>query len=241
MWPFGVNAVSYLVSVLTLLGIRADLRANTDHKDAAATNRSLREEIGDGVRFVWAQRALRDLVLLSALITLLSGGLTLVVIVLLTHQGSSPTLIGIIFGGCGAAGLTGAAITPQVVKRTKPGHAYIASLATSSGLIIAMSMSTSPLWVGLSAAGIVGIGPVPATVVQLARAHTIPAHMFARVRSVETLITCSTAPLASLTAGASLSRFGPATTCLLIGAGLALATVLALAAPGLRQLDTNPT
>lgn len=228
--PFVVNAVSYVVSLITLLAIRGRL-----YDPPAGPRRPLHREVVQGVRFVWSQRLLRALVVLSTAMTLLTGGFTLVVIVLLGRLGASPTEVGLIFGGCGLAGLAGALVTPRLVARFAAGWLYLASLAGSAALVGLMALTSSPLWAGLVAAGIVALGPLPAVIVQTRRARLIPRHLFGRVYSVQMVASGCTAPLASLLSGALLSVTSPATTCLLISAGLLVLTVGATASPAIRQ------
>lgn len=228
--PFAVNAVSYAVSLMTLLAIRGRL-----YDPPSAPRRPLRREVAEGVQFVWSQRLLRALVVLSTAMTLLTGGFTLVVIVLLGRLGASPTEVGIIFGGCGVAGLAGALVTPRLVTRFAPGLLYLASLAGSAVLVGLMAWAPSPLWAGLAAAGIVALGPLPAVIVQTRRARLIPRPLFGRVYSVQMVASGCTAPLAALLSGTLLSATSPATTCLLISGGLLALTLVATASPAIRQ------
>jgi predicted MFS family arabinose efflux permease len=228
--PFVANAVSYVVSLITLVAIRGRL-----YDPPAVPKQPLHREIAAGVRFVWSQRLLRALVVLSTTMTLLTGGFTLVVIVLLGRLGASPTEIGMIFGGCGVAGLAGALVTPRLVARLAPGWLYLASVAASAVLVGLMALARSPLWAGVVAAGIVALGPLPTVIVQTRRARLIPRHLFGRVYSVEMVASGATAPLACLLSGALLSVTSPATTCLLIGGGLLALTAAATASPAIRR------
>jgi hypothetical protein len=71
--------------------------------------------------------------------------------------------------------------------------------------------------------------------VQTRRARLIPRPLFGRVYSVQMVATGCTAPLASLLSGALLSVTSPATTCLLISAGLLILTGVATASPAIRR------
>jgi predicted MFS family arabinose efflux permease len=231
--PFVVNALSYVVSVVTLLAIRGRLS-----DPPAQPRQPLHREVGEGVRFVWSQRPLRALIILSTTMTLLTGGFTLVVIVFLSRLNASPKEIGVIFGGCGLAGLLGAALAPRLVTRFAPSWLYLAGLVGSAALVGLMAFARSPLSAGLVAAGIVALDPLIALIVQTRRARLIPRHLFGRVQSVRTMATAAVAPLAALWSGTLLSARGPATTCLLISAGLLIITVGAVASPAIRRPES---
>jgi len=230
--PFAVNAVSYVVSLVTLLLIRARL-----YDPPAEPKRSLRLEIAEGLRFVWSQRLLRALVVLSATMTLLTGGFTLVVIVLMSQLGASPSAIGMIFGCCGVAGLAGAVVTPRLIAWFPPGLLYLIGIAASAVLVGLMTVAPSLFWVGLLAAGIVALGPISAVIGQTLSARLTPRRLFGRVCSVEMVASAASVPLASLLSGALLSLTGPTATCLLISVGLLVIVAGAVANPAIRRPD----
>jgi MFS family permease len=234
--PFVVDAASYVISLITLIGIRAPLQ----DPPAARTGR-LRHDIAVGVRFVWADRCLRALSLVSAAVSLLTAGIPLVFIVLATHLRASPTLIGVILGVSGAGGLLGAALAPYLVRTVAAGVLNLVGLWLWTGLILAMAMIGTAVVLGPVAAGFAVVGPALAVVAQTRRTRLVPRHLLGRVYSVNILISRGTAPLGSLLAGLLLSSVGPSTTVVILGAGLGVVALAATASPTIRHADLPET
>jgi hypothetical protein len=73
------DSLSYLVSVISLRFIRVPFKAE---REARTERRSLRADIAEGLIFLWRQRRLRILALLTVTVNFLQAPLTLAIIVL---------------------------------------------------------------------------------------------------------------------------------------------------------------
>src|SRR5258706_1327557 len=94
--PFLSDAISYAVSVLSLLYIKTDFQ-----KERIVAPRKLRVEIVEGLRWLWNQPLLRTMAFLHSSLSAIGFGTPLIVIVLAQQQHASPAFIGVIFAvGC---------------------------------------------------------------------------------------------------------------------------------------------
>jgi len=109
--PFGVDAVTYLVSFAALLFIRRPFQ-----QPRAAQPTRLKAEIAEGLLRVWRQPFLRAAVGVIGGVNLVFNALTLVLIVRAKQLGASPALIGVMFAFVGVGGLLGSFVAPWVQR-----------------------------------------------------------------------------------------------------------------------------
>jgi MFS family permease len=105
--PFLVDAASYLVSLVSLALIRRPF-----NQERTGERRALRDEIAEGITWLWHQRFLRATLLLVAGSNVALRGLILAVIVISRDAGATSQQIGLLLGGFGVGGLLGAAAAP---------------------------------------------------------------------------------------------------------------------------------
>src|SRR5574340_238755 len=110
--PFAADAVSYVVSVLSLVAIRKPFR------DApAALRRNLRSEIAEGLGWLWKNRLVRYIAFLTGGYNLVNAALPLILIVLAKELGAGDAAIGVLFSVAGIGGIVGSLIGGQVQRR----------------------------------------------------------------------------------------------------------------------------
>ncbi len=99
MFPFITDAISYLISIVTLLLIRTPFQ-----RERASTRRKVWAEIAEGVLWVWHQPFLLTMTLLMGAGAFVFSGNTLIIIILAQQQHASAVIIGLIFavGGIGS-------------------------------------------------------------------------------------------------------------------------------------------
>ena len=120
--PFLADALSYLVSVLSLLLIKTDLRQDTG---AEPRSRHLGADMLEGLAWLWRQPIIRAVSLLDAADTLVVSNAGLVVIVLAQQHHAAPTTIGTIFSIAGIGGVLGSIAGASVQKRLSFGQTLI--------------------------------------------------------------------------------------------------------------------
>jgi len=232
-----LDSLSYLVSALALILIHMPFQAARDGEAGnAAARRSLRAEIGEGVRFLWGHPQLRLIALLSTAITLCESPLYLAIILLAGRelQAGAPT-IGLIVSAAGLGGLAGALLAPRLVGRLRIGHALIGLVAVKALALPLVALATSPAMLALGAAIVVATGPVY-NVTQLPyRLALIPDHLQGRVNSVFRLLSYGGVSLGTAGGGLLLGSIGPRVECWLMAGGLGLAA-LSASATALRRI-----
>jgi len=232
-----LDSLSYLVSALSLTLIRTPFQAVPDGEAGnAVARRSLRAEIGEGVRFLWGHPQLRLIALLSTAITLCESPLYLAIIVLARRElhAGAPT-IGLVVSVAGLGGLTGALLAPRITGRLRIGYALIGLVAVKALALPLVALATSPAMLALGAAIGVATGPVY-NVTQLPyRLALIPDRLQGRVNSVFRLLSYGGVSLGTAGGGLLLGSIGPRAECWLMAGGLGLAT-LSASATALRRI-----
>jgi len=118
--PFVADAVSYTLSLLTLCFIRTPLQ-----EERTAPPGRLRDEIVEGIAWLWRQSTLRFVALLTGGLMVCSVGYPLIMIVLGERIGASSFEIGLIFAGGGAGSIIGGLLTPWLQRRFRFGPLFI--------------------------------------------------------------------------------------------------------------------
>ena len=116
--PFAFDAVSYLFVTLAALFIRSSLGPDrAEEKTAEPT--SVRQDVGEGLRFLRRDSFLRFLLLWAALSNCTLAGLAFMFVVALRHHGASASVIGTSESIVMACGLLGALAAGRIVRRRR--------------------------------------------------------------------------------------------------------------------------
>lgn len=231
--PFLVDAVSYLVSFLTLTAIRHPFQ-----EQRRAPRRPLHREIGEGVAWIWQHPFLRSALLLAGGSNLVSNALALVLILASRERGASATAVGLMLTLVAAGGLAGAVLAPTLQRRLPRRLVVLGLPWLYAALIPTFALLSNPLLLGAVFGVMALLGPTWNAIVSGYAIAITPDHMQARRSSVDWLISGSGLAVAPLLAGYLLDRLGPTGT---ITAFAALAVVLAVAATASNALRTLPS
>jgi MFS family permease len=233
--PFAVDAASYLLSGGAIAAIRSRLQG-----ERAPVTTRLREQVAEGLRFVWRDRFLRDSVALVGGINLGFNALTLVLIVRATGLGATPAQVGLMFGMYGAGGILGALVAARA-HRAIPGRVLLVGISWLwAGLAAAYVLAPSWLELGLLSAVASVFGPIFNVVGAAAMYRVTPEGLLGRVRSASKLIAWGTIPLAGLLGGVLAEYLGTTAALLCVAALLAAVAALTTVSPGLRTLTGRP-
>lgn len=222
--PYLADAVSYVVSVVSLLFIRTRFQ-----EERTAAPRALRVEIGEGLVWLWRQPLIRFMAFLTGGLNFTGFAMILGVIVLAKHQGASPTVIGFIMAMGGAGGIVGSLLGPPIQKRFAFGPVIIVMVWIQALLFPLFAVAPNPLVLGLVSAGVVVSGPIYNVVQFSYRLALIPDALQGRVNSVFRLTAFGFQPIGAALAGVLIQAFGAVTTILLFSAwliGLAVLTTV---------------
>jgi MFS family permease len=120
LFPFLVDAISYVVSVVSLLFIKTPFQ-----QERRTAPQKLWVEIKEGFFWLWHHPLLRFMTLLVGSLNLTVAGIYLVMVVLAQNLHASSFTIGLIFGIGSIGGIAGAFIGPFIQKRLSYGQAII--------------------------------------------------------------------------------------------------------------------
>lgn len=125
-----VDAVSFLASALFLSRIR-----RPDPRPERAPGARLRDEIAEGLRFVFRDRLLRALTIAAAISNLCGTvGASMLLVLLAGDLGMSPFLCGLVFTAEALGGFLGSLLVTRVAARLGEGRAMVASVVVSGTL-----------------------------------------------------------------------------------------------------------
>jgi len=238
--PFLFDAVSYLVSVVTVSLIRTNLR-----RDPARPRTRLRGDMRAGLSWFWRQPFIRTTSLVSMTRSFTLTALYLVVIVLAQERGASAALIGATFAFVGVGGILGSMAAPWLARSVSMRTIIVATAVVGAALVPLLSILPGQATPGLVFGAMWVLNPAWTTAVGAYRLRITPPDLQARVVSIATLVSMGPVPLAFVVAGLLLEGAGTTPTVLvffgimLVGAAIALASGAVRNAPSLDADDVR--
>ena len=226
--PFAADAISYVLSFVTLLFVRPGLQSPVAEKKRIR----LLAEVGEGLGWLWRQPLLRVMVGLVGATNLVMTALPLVVIVRARQMGAGPFLIGVLLAFSGAAAIAGAVAAPWLQRHIPARFVIMGSLWIWAAAIGSLVLMPTPLALGALAGAAAFAGPVFNVVLASYRYLMAPDRLQARTMSSARLIAWGTIPLATLLAGVLLQAVGSAVTLLALG-GIMVTIAAAATASGI--------
>lgn len=240
------DAISYAVSTITLIAIRAPEPAPRVRQGQRA---GLLREIGVGLGIVWRNLNLRAIMVMSGLWNMLNGiADTVFVLYVVRELHFQPGALGLIFAVGAIGGLIGSTISTRLSQRGKFGP--ILGIAFSFGTIpwlllpavagpqtlevIAFTLAFFLVRVGLGLWGVLTISY---------RQAITPHHLLGRVGASMRFVSYGLGALGFLLAGALASLVGLRATLWLAASGfvaILLITLLATPLPRVRTLPIEP-
>lgn len=229
--PFLFDSISYTVSVGSLLLIQTPFQ-----KARAQSKQDLRNEVREGLAWLWNHRLLRFLAFITAGSNFVTAGFTLIAIVIAQNLHASSFTLGLTFTIGGLGGITGAFLAPWIQKRFRSGPIIITTLWLEALFWLLFAFGSNLLLVGIILAACLVLGPI-FDVIQLSyRMTAIPDELQGRVNSVFRLIVFSTQPLGLSLAGFLLQAFGVVPTVLITGACLLALALISTLHPTLHHM-----
>jgi MFS family permease len=232
--PFLADGISYTVSFASLLLIRRplnDVRANEN-----GAGHRFRDEIGEGVRWLWQQPFLRTASLLVIASDLTVNALYLAVVVLARRHGASPELIGAMLLFVGAGGIVGTLLAPPALRRLPPQAGIYGTLVAITALLPLIAFVRDPLLLGVLYGAMFVPYPTWGAMISAYRAALVPDRLQGRVQSVATLLSLGAVPFAVLAVGAALQHVGGVSTVLALFIFMLGATAYALTSKHIRNV-----
>jgi len=205
--PFLANAISYLVSVVSLLLIKTEFR-----RAKAAPATPLRVDIAEGLRWLWRQPLIRYMAFLTGGLNLVNAAIPLVVIVLAKEMGASDVEVGLIFSIGGIGGIIGSLIGGRIQRRFSFGQVIIALMWLDALLFPLYALVPQFFLIGAVYALIYTLSPIYNVVQFSYRLSLIPDALQGRVNSTFRLIAFGLMPVGAAISGFLLEWVGAVPT-----------------------------
>ena len=231
--PFLTDAISYVCSVLGIFFMRTRFQ-----EERAETPLKIWHEIGEGILWLWHERVLRFLALLTLGLIFPTIGFTLLLIILAQNLHASPLAIGILFASGGIGSIAGAFLTNPLQKRFTFGQLTIGSAWIWAISWLALAIAPN-LWVlGIANGVSFIIVPIYISVQFSYRLIIIPDHLQGRVQSVFRLLSFGSQPLSFVLTGFLIQWIGPVATVIVL---FVPQGIIALIATFYRPLRETPS
>jgi len=220
---FLVDSLSYLASACSLLFIRTSFQA----QHSPMPERALRVEIAEGLDFLWTQRRMRALAMVSMTAALFFSPLSLAIIVLAQQRlHADARTIGAIFSIGSIGAVLGAVLAPSLKAHFRVGTIVIGVIAVQALAIGLLAVATSPLLMIAGWAVISLADPIYSVTVLSYRLTLIPDALQGRVTGVFRLLNNGGRPLGLAVGGLLLAALGPRPVLWIMAAGGMLIAVV---------------
>ena len=231
-WALGIDAVTFLVSMVLLLRIAEPPRA------ARAERRSGVREALDGLQAVRERPWVAAILLMATLHLMLAIAPMMVLEPFIAEErlGGKNAYAGLIIAFA-AGGLAGAVGCTRFVPR-KPGIWALCGLLPHTPLFLALAWSDSFALIA-ALAFVAGVGLEPFQIWwSSALQRDIPPELLARVVSLDWLVSLGLMPLGMALAGPASERFGTPAVMVVGAVVMAVTTVAVMPVPGVADLRT---
>ena len=228
--PFVADAVSYLVSLVCIASVRAPLGGG---ERGPGEGRPL-ADVFTGLRWIWAQRFLRTLLLWFVGVSAVFSSIGLVVLVLARDRGASAGELGVAFAITSAGGVIGALLTPSLLRRVRPVSLVLSFAWISTATAFLLLAADSPYVIGALGGIAFLLGPAVNAIAFAAIAEGAPDELQGRVTSAGIQLASLGAPVGPLLAGVLLGALGPSRAIVVYGCALLALAIVASLSRGLR-------
>ena len=232
--PFAADAISYLVSLVSVISVRTPL---------AAPSRVPEQPLLDSLleaKWIWPRRFLRTLLLWMMAGSAVWGGIGLVVLVVARDHGASTRVLGLMFAITGAGALVGALATPRLIARIRPHRLIVAFGWLITASLLLLLVIHAPLLIGvLGATALILVPPINA-IAFAAIAADADDFMQGRATSAGIQLAGLGAPIAPVLVGVLLAHLGTTRTILIYSAALCCLALYATTSKDLRASPARP-
>ena len=228
--PFAADALSYAVSAFTLWRLRGDFSAAP-----SSAPRHLGAEVMTGLRWLWRERIVRRMAMLTGGMNFVEASVPLLLIVTAQQMGASAVEIGLIFSAAGIGGVLGAWVGGRIQRRFSFGQVIIGVVLLQALLYPLFAACPSPLWLGLVFGIIEFLGPVYNVVQFSHRIALIPQGLEGRVNAGYRFIAHALSPAGAALCGVLIERMGAGHTLAFFASVFALLGLAALSSRTIRR------
>jgi MFS family permease len=230
MFPFLTDAISYLISIVTIVFIRTPFQ-----RERASTRRKVLAEIAEGLLWVWHQPFILTMTLLMGAGAFIFSGNVLIIIILAQQQHASAVVIGLIFAVGGLGSILGSLLAPHLEHRLTVGQSI---LLTRWYFVLSwplFALAPFPLVLGAFEFGTGFVDPIEDVPYFSHRLKLIPDELKGRVLSACRLIPGTLRPLGLALTGILIQQIGIFPTIWLAWAWLLVTTAIVTVIPQVRR------
>ncbi len=155
VFPFLIDAVSYIVSVISMFWIRSEFQ-----QTRLQTKRHLLQEIAEGFTMMWKQPILRYQAFAGLGLNFVFSTNILIVTLLAQKQHAPNTIIGLIFAIGSIGGILGSLIANRIGMRFSFGQVMIGMFFLLALIWLLYAIAPNPLVLGIITAGILIVEPI---------------------------------------------------------------------------------
>jgi predicted MFS family arabinose efflux permease len=225
--PFVLDALTYLVSLVTLLFIRKEFQAERTSTE--------RPHLLAGVRWLWRNAFLRTATFLVAGSNLLFRAMFLIVVVMAADRGASPAAIGVLFGVAGGAGLLGSLAASWCQRRLSLRTTVIGANWLWALLMVAIVTTEDFLVLGAAYAAMWFVGPLWNVAIASYQLEITPDHLQGRVLGAVSTIAFGAVPIGSLVGGYLIEALDPRTAATILTGWMVVLAAAATLSRAVRQ------
>jgi MFS family permease len=231
------TAVAFVVSAVLVATLRVDDAGTpSEHHTPDGFWAGTRE----GLRFVWSDRLLRSLLMMTAVLVSVYLPVEGVLLPVEFEAQDQPGRLGLILMAMSLGAVASALGYGLVGRRWRRSAVYRGALVMT-GVFLLVLASLPPFAVMLVASLMIGVayGPV-GPLVNIAMQTRSPEHMRGRVVGIITSAEYAAGPFGYLVVGAATERFGVQPTFLAIGVAIMVVALIGLVVRPLGELDGLP-
>ncbi len=197
--PFFVDAASFAISAGLIFLIAGSFRSP---RDATQPSTNLRQDIAEGLRWLWGHRLLRTLAIFLGLENMMNTAcFSIFVLFALEILDLSEAGFGLLLTSLALGSLVGSMTTPRFAKAVGSGTTLFLSLALTAVTFTIIGTTDDPYVVG-AASAVQGWAIVAWNVITVSlRQAIIPDRLLGRVNSVYRLLGWGTMPIGAVIGG----------------------------------------
>ncbi|CAN5642560.1 MFS transporter [soil metagenome] len=230
--PFFIDGVSFAVAAILIFTLRGHFRPQRSRAEGPETViRSLRRDIGEGVKWLWGQSLLRTLSAMSAVINLvLHATYAIFVLFALEVLRLNEAAFGLLLVAEAVGSFLGALVASRVSARFGARRTIVAAISLAAVANLLIGVSSQALFVGAMLILLSVAGVIWNIITTSLRQSLVPDELLGRVNSAHRALAWGAIPLGALLGGFLGSSFGLRVPFLVAAAALACLSVVALRA-----------
>ncbi len=203
--PFLIDAASFAAAAVLALTLRGSFRPDR----ASTPANTVRADIGEGLRWLFAHRLLRSLAIALGVINLLGvAAMTILVLYAKDVLHLTNVQFGLLLTAEAAGAVLGASVAPRLARRLGSGTTMTLAIAVAGASMLLPGLWAQPVAVAASLA-LGGFGGLVWNVLTVSlRQQLIPDALLGRVNSAYRLLGWGTMPIGAIAGGLIADAYG---------------------------------